>query len=185
MSCLYAKPPTPTPTTAEMPDGDKDDTSACAAMIFGLPRESVFRPLVLLLLSQFVLFLGVGAVIPSIPLYGKQIGLSGAANGIVISAPAVALLLLANVSGKFADQARKPAMVIGMAVIVVSDLGTALATNLGTLLVARLGLGAGRGISEAGERGMLADVASQVPPLRGRALAAQQVRKQSLLWVLP
>ena len=157
----------------------------------------VLQPLVLLLFSQFILFLGVGAVIPSIPLYGKEIGLSGAANGVVISAPAVALLALAKFSGNFADTAvetttsrsdndsdssdsffgnpgRKRAMMIGMAVIVVSDIGTACAQSLPTLLVARLGLGAGRGVSEAGERGMLADLAGQVPSLRGRALAAQQ-----------
>lgn len=143
-------------------------------LIMGIPRYTVAQPLALLLLSQFVLFLGVGAVIPSIPLYGKEIGLSGAANGIVISAPAVALLLLANSSGRFADQARKPAMIIGMAAIVVSDIGTACAQGLTTLIIARLGLGAGRGISEAGERGMLADLAGRVPSLRGRALAAQQ-----------
>ena len=143
-------------------------------LVFGLPRNSVFHPLALLLASQLILFVGVGAVIPSIPLYGKEIGLSGAANGIVISAPAVALLLLANVSGKWADQARKPAMMWGMAMIVMSDLGTASATTLPALIVARLGLGAGRGISEAGERGLLADLAGRVPALRGRALAAQQ-----------
>lgn len=154
--------------------------------------SDVLQPLVLLLFSQFILFLGVGAVIPSIPLYGKEIGLSGAANGVVISAPAVALLALAKFSGNFADDAigntngddsnksilgspgRKRAMMIGMAVIVVSDIGTACAQSLPALLVARLGLGAGRGVSEAGERGMLADLAGQVPSLRGRALAAQQ-----------
>jgi MFS family permease len=134
----------------------------------------VFNPLALLLFSQLSLFIGVGAVIPSIPLYGKEIGLSGAANGVVISAPAVALLLLANTSGNLADQARKPAMMWGMALIVLSDLGTAMATTLPTLIVARLGLGAGRGISEAGERGLLADLAGRVPALRGRSLAAQQ-----------
>lgn len=136
--------------------------------------DSVVKPLQLLLFSQFLLFIGVGAVIPSIPLYGKEIGLSNSANGIVISAPAVALLLGAKFGGNFADIARKPAMMWGMALIAVSDLGTALAPNLGPLVLARLGLGAGRCISEAGERGMLADLANQIPSLRGRALAAQQ-----------
>jgi MFS family permease len=134
----------------------------------------VAAPLSLLLAAQFFLFIGVGAVIPSIPLYGKEIGLSSAANGVVISAPAVALLLGAKFGGNFADTARKPAMLIGMAVIVASDAGTALAGGLGSLVVARLGLGAGRCLSEAGERGMLADLAGKAPELRGRALAAQQ-----------
>ncbi len=134
----------------------------------------VATPLAVLLLSQFLLFIGVGAVIPTIPLYGKEIGLSGAANGIVVSTPAVALLLLANWGGKQADSARKPVMIGGMALIVVSDIGTALAQSLPTLIVARLGLGAGRALSESGERGMLVDLANQIPALRGRTLAAQQ-----------
>eukprot|EP00929_Paragymnodinium_shiwhaense_P100125 TRINITY_DN62184_c0_g1_i1.p1 TRINITY_DN62184_c0_g1~~TRINITY_DN62184_c0_g1_i1.p1 ORF type:complete len:545 (+),score=92.50 TRINITY_DN62184_c0_g1_i1:169-1803(+) len=138
-----------------------------------LPAD-VGQPLAMLLVAQFVLFIGVGAVIPVIPLYGKAIGLTSAVNGLVIAAPAVALLLLAKPAGEYADRARKPAMLFGMAVIVVSDIGTALATEVLPLVVARLGLGAGRCVSESGERGLLADLAGRVPSLRGRALAAQQ-----------
>lgn len=141
--------------------------------LFGVP-VSVASPLALLLVSQLVLFIGVGAIIPAIPLYGKEIGLSSSLSGVVISAPAVALLLGSKFGGNFADIARKPAMILGMAIIAVSDIGTAFATGLTTLVVARLGLGAGRCISESGERGMLADLAGQAPELRGRALAAQQ-----------
>jgi MFS family permease len=128
----------------------------------------------LLLLAQFILFIGVGAVIPAIPLYGQEIGLSQAANGLVISAPAVALLLSAQAGGRFADIARQPAMRGGMALIVVADVGTALSTTLPALILARLALGAGRCVAESGERGLLADLAGTVPALRGRALAAQQ-----------
>ena len=154
-----------------------DDTkknSNDQATLLGFPRDTVAAPLALLLLSQFLLFIGVGAVIPSIPLYGKEIGLSSAVNGVVISAPSVAMLLGAKWGGNFADQARKPAMLLGMAVIAASDVGTAFATGMVTLVAARLGLGVGRCVSEAGERGMLADLAGQAPALRGRALAAQQ-----------
>lgn len=141
---------------------------------FGLPLDTLAQPLVLLLFSQFLLYLGVGAVIPSIPLYGKEIGLSGAANGIVISAPAVALVLGSNLCGTWADTARKPAMIVGMAAISLFDFATATATSLPTLLLARFGLGAGRCLSEAGERGMMADLVWGLE-WRGRALAAQQV----------
>lgn len=159
-----------TPTTSSYETGS---TTTATTTFFGFPSD-VASPLALLLLSQFILFLGVGAVIPSIPLYGKEIGLSGKLNGIVISAPAVASLLGAKWAGNFADTARKRSMLIGMAIIVVSDIGTALATTLVTLTCARLGLGAGRIISETGERGMLADLAGKVPELRGRALGLQQ-----------
>jgi hypothetical protein len=136
--------------------------------------SDVLQSFTLLILSQFVLFLGVGAVIPAIPLYGQSIGLSSASNGIVISTPAVALLLCSRFAGEFADVKRKPAMIIGMAIIAISDAGTAFSNNLATLVVARLGLGLGRGYAEAGERGMLTDLANKAPNLRGRALAIQQ-----------
>ena len=137
-------------------------------------REEVAQPLGLLLFSQLVLFIGVGAVIPTIPLYGKSIGLSSAENGIILGAPALALLLGAQPCGRFADLARKPAMLIGMGVIALADLGTSFSASLLPLLLSRLGLGAGRCISESGERGMLADLAGRAPELRGRALAGQQ-----------
>lgn len=63
-------------------------------------REDIAVPMGVLLAAQFVLFVGVGAVIPTLPLYGKAIGLSSAVNGIVISAPAVALLIGARAAGE-------------------------------------------------------------------------------------
>ena len=47
-------------------------------------------------------------------------------------------------------------------------------TYLSLLIVVWLGLGGGRALSEAGEQGMLVDLAHQIPERRGRILAAQQ-----------
>lgn len=161
-------------TPFHLGDGGSSDEKTTIDKDFGNGIESVKAPLAMLLFSQFVLFVGVGAIIPAIPLYGKSIGLSQAASGVIISAPAVALLICAKFGGNFADVARKPAMMIGMAAIAVFDLGTAFSTTLTSLVLARLGLGAGRCLAESGERGMLADLAGKIPALRGRALAAQQ-----------
>ena len=87
---------------------------------------------------------------------------------------AVALLLISRIAGESADRGRKGAMLGGMAVIAVSDVGTAFSNSLTTLVLARLGLGLGRGYAQAGERGMLTDLANKAPTLRGRALALQQ-----------
>ena len=141
--------------------------------ILGLPAD-VAAPASTLLALQLILFVGVGAVIPVLPLYADSIGLSSAANGVVIGAPALALLLLARPAGAFADRARKPAMLSGMALIVAADLGTASASALGPLVAARIALGAGRCISESGERGYVADLANRAPQTRGKLLAAQQ-----------
>lgn len=142
--------------------------------------ESTLPPSVLesfswLLLSQFILFLGVGAVIPVLPMYGQSIGLSSTFNGVVISAPAMALLFVSRLAGDFADTSgRKIAMMGGMAFIAFADVGTACSNSVLTLVLARFGVGLGRGYAEAGERGMLTDFANRIPTLRGRALALQQ-----------
>jgi len=148
-----------------------------------IPPE-VLQPFSLLLLSQFILFLGVGAVIPTIPLYGQSIGLSAASNGVVISAPAIALLLVSRLAGECSDLGRKKAMMGGMLCIAISDVGTAYSNSLATLVLARLGLGLGRGYAEAGERGMLTDLANKTPQLRGRALALQQAATGKSAFVL-
>ena len=59
-------------------DGDEND------VVFGLPRKAVAEPFGILLGSQFVLFVGVGALLPALPLYAQSIGLSGSANGVVL-----------------------------------------------------------------------------------------------------
>ena len=135
----------------------------------------VQRTLATLIAAQVILFVGVGAVIPVVAIYGREtLGLSAAASGVVVSAPALALLLGAKIGGAYADKARKPALIGGMLFIALSDAGTALASSLAPLVIARLGLGAGRCVSESAERGLLADLGSVAPDLRGRAIAANQ-----------
>lgn len=138
------------------------------------PREHRWWPLLLLLSAQLTLYTGVGAVLPSIPIYASEIGLSSSTAGIVIAAPAAALVAVSRPAGGAADSSRKVSMVSGMALIAAADFATAMASSLPSLVVARLALGVGRGVSEAGERGMLADLASRIPSMRGRAVAAQQ-----------
>jgi len=135
----------------------------------------VQRTLATLIAAQVILFVGVGAVIPVVAIYGREtLGLSAAASGVVVSAPALALLLGAKIGGAYADRARKPALIGGMLFIALSDAGTALASSLAPLVIARLGLGAGRCVSESAERGLLADLGNVAPELRGRAIAANQ-----------
>ncbi|KAJ8603094.1 hypothetical protein CTAYLR_006674 [Chrysophaeum taylorii] len=136
--------------------------------------EVEWIPFGLLMSAQLVLYTGVGAVIPAIPLYASAIGLSSASSGVVIAAPAAAMVAVSRVAGRAADAGRKRPMMWGMGLIAVADYGTAVAGDFATLGASRVLLGIGRSVSEAGERGMLADMANRVPALRGRALAAQQ-----------
>ena len=106
-------------------------------LLFGLPKRDVGEPLAILLASQFVLFIGVGALLPALPLYAQNIGLSGSANGIVLSAPALAMLLLNLPAGKLVDSwGRKQMMMAGMAVIALSDLATSQCRTVAALIPA-------------------------------------------------
>lgn len=144
-------------------------------LLFGLPKRDVGEPLAILLASQFVLFIGVGALLPALPLYAQSIGLSGGANGIVLSAPALAMLLLNLPAGKLVDSwGRKQMMMAGMAVIALSDLATSQCRTVAALVPARLALGAGRAAAENGDRAYLADLTDRFPSARGTMSGSQQ-----------
>ena len=61
------------PTRLQTKPREEDLDLGDEVRIFGIPKESVGNPLVLLMISQFLLFIGVGAVIPSIPLVSQRI----------------------------------------------------------------------------------------------------------------
>ena len=148
---------------------DDDDSS----LLFGLPRD-VAEPLRTLFASQFILFLGVGALLPALPLYAQSIGLSSSANGLVISAPALAMLLLNLPLGQATDRfGRLPLMIGGMFVMAGADVATALSRSVVALVPARVLLGVGRAACECGDRAYLADLCAKAPEKRGVIVAAQ------------
>jgi len=154
-------------------DASSSSSSRSTDTTFGLPRD-VFGPLRTLLASQFILFLGVGALLPALPLYAQSIGLSSSANGLVISAPALAMLVLNLPLGRAADRfGRKPLMVAGMAVMAAADVGTAVSRSVLALVPARVLLGVGRASCECGDRAYLADLCARVPEKRGIIVAGQ------------
>ena len=174
----------PTPTTLSKLNGASggggngggdDEEEEGEEMIFGLPGERVFKPLAILLSSQFILFIGVGALLPALPLYAQSIGLDGTANGVVLSAPALAMLLLNLPAGRLVDSwGRKQMMMSGMFVIALSDLATSQCRTVLALIPARLCLGAGRSAAEGGDRAYLADLSDRFPAARGTISGTQQ-----------
>lgn len=142
--------------------------------VYGIPRDTVLTPLAGLLVSQLVLYIGVGVLLPALPLYAQSIGLSQSANGLVISAPALAMLILNVPTGQMADRyGRKPVMIAGLGIMAVADIGTALAKTMVFLIPTRLLLGVGRAACEGGDRAYLADLTKRVPEKRGIITAAQ------------
>jgi len=141
---------------------------------FGLELSDKDWSLFTLLLAQFPLFLGVGALIPVLPLYGKEFGLSQSSIGLLVSSPSVAKLLLNVPMGRLADTlGRRPLMVVGMLVLALGDIGTGLAVALPALIAGRFVTGAGLAIADAGTGAWIADVTENDPSKRAPFLGIQ------------
>ena len=154
---------------------DGEDETEGEEMLFGLPKDRVAVPFATLVTSQFILFIGVGALLPALPLYAQSIGLDGVANGIVLSAPALAMLALNLPAGRLVDSwGRKQMMMAGMFLIACSDLATSQCRTVAALVPARLSLGAGRAAAENGDRAYLANLADRFPSARGTLSGTQQ-----------
>lgn len=132
------------------------------------------RDLQVLLASQFPLFVAVGALIPVLPLYGQEFGLSQSSVGLLVSSPSLAKLVLNLPFGQLADSlGRRTLMVGGMLLCAVADVGTGLASSLPLLITARLLLGAGLSSSDAGASAWVADATQQSPESRASFLGVQ------------
>ncbi|CAK9029807.1 Quinolone resistance protein NorA, partial [Durusdinium trenchii] len=162
----FVNPPRP-PAPSRIPQAEVGKSE-------GTALEASDRDLSLLLASQFPVFVAVGALIPVLPLYGQEFGLSQSSVGLLVSSPSLAKLLLNLPFGQLADQlGRKALMVGGMALCALADVGTGLAQSLPFLIVARLLLGTGLSSSDAGSSAWVADATEARPETRASFLGVQ------------
>lgn len=132
------------------------------------------RDLQILLVSQFPVFVAVGALIPVLPLYGQEFGLAQSSVGLLVSSPSLAKLLLNLPFGRLADTVgRRTLMIGGMVLCAVADIGTGLATTLPLLILARLLLGVGLSSSDAGASAWVADATEDRQETRASFLGLQ------------
>ena len=102
----------------------------------GLPRETYVLALV-----AFCVALGFGIVVPAVPLFALEFGVSTTAAGAVVSAFALMRLLSGLAGGRLVDRVgERTALVLGLGVVAVSSLLAGLAVSYPQLLVLR-GLG--------------------------------------------
>jgi MFS family permease len=103
--------------------------------------------------SQFLLNAGFGVVIPVLPFYAQSFGLGAMGVGAIVSAPAIARIMLNLPLGKAADiYGRKPLMVGGTALSAVAQFGTGLSTDFASVVALRLLVGVGSAMSMAGSQ---------------------------------
>jgi len=103
-------------------------------------------PLFVLFVTAFVDMVGLTMVIPLLPYYATDFGADATMVGVLISAFAVAQLLVAPSWGRFSDRyGRRPAILAGLLLTSVAYLLFAFAGSLVALLISRLIQGAAGG----------------------------------------
>ncbi|WP_442601422.1 MFS transporter [Paenibacillus sp. KN14-4R] len=98
------------------------------------------KTVILILLSNiFIVFLGVGLIVPVMPTFMNIMHLSGQTMGYLIAAFAFAQLLMSPLAGRWIDTyGRKKMIVIGLFLFSVSEVIFGLGTHVSVLYVSRI-----------------------------------------------
>nr|MDF9459799.1 MFS transporter [Bacillus pumilus] len=94
--------------------------------------------LVILLSNIFIAFLGIGLIIPVMPLFMNVMHLTGSTMGYLVAAFAVAQLIASPIAGRWVDRyGRKIMIVSGLFLFALSELVFGLGTHVYVLYFAR------------------------------------------------
>lgn len=110
-----------------------------------MKNKQTMNMLLIVIANLFVVFLGIGLVIPVMPTFMHEMDLSGQTMGYLVAAFAVAQLVCSPIAGRFSDLfGRKKMIVIGMLVYSVSEFLYGIGQDVSILYISRLlgGLGA-------------------------------------------
>ncbi|MNB95666.1 Tetracycline resistance protein, class B [compost metagenome] len=131
--------------------------------------KSAKFPLFILMLNLFIALLGQGMVIPILPEYLKQFNAAGAAAGYLIAAFGAAQFIFSPIGGQLSDRlGRKPMLIAGLLLTVVSDLLFAVGDTLTLLYIARFIGGIGVGIMVPANMAYVADITT--PDTRAKGM---------------
>lgn len=116
-------------------------------------------PLLILMANMFIALLGVGLVIPVLPKFILEFGATGADLGYLVAAMGLTQFLFSPLGGELSDKyGRKIITMIGLAVLMVSQLIFSLGTELWMLYLSRFIGGAGVGLLIPANMAYVADV---------------------------
>lgn len=135
--------------------------------------------------SQVILNLGMGFMVPVLPLFAREMGghLGATGVGLIIAAPSITRLLCNLPFGMLADKiGRKPLMWIGTGLTAVGTMATGFVGSLGSMLWWRLLIGVGNAASMTGSSAYMQDLSDKAPEHRGKILGFQQATIGSV-WI--
>ncbi|MEJ7541719.1 multidrug efflux MFS transporter NorA [Staphylococcus intermedius] len=117
------------------------------------------KQFIILYLNIFLVFLGIGLIIPVLPVYLKDLGLSGADLGILVAVFALAQMLISPFGGTLADRLGKKLIIcIGLVLFSISEFLFAASHTFSLLIVSRILGGFSAGMIMPGVTGLIADL---------------------------
>jgi multidrug resistance protein len=119
------------------------------------------------------MMMGIGLVSPILPQYARTFGVSITMVGLLITVFAVARIIVDIPAGRLTNRVgRRPILIVGPLIQVVSSIGCGLAVNYGMLLSFRFIQGIGSAMYTTAAMVMLADITT--PANRGRLMSYYQ-----------
>lgn len=128
--------------------------------------------LIILMVNIFIAMIGIGLIVPVLPMFMQEFGASGTALGYLVAATGLTHFLFSPLAGELSDRyGRKMIIVSGIGMFTVSQLVFALAQDLWLLYISRLIGGVG--------------IAFMIPPIMAYVadITTEEDRCKSLGWV--
>jgi DHA1 family multidrug resistance protein-like MFS transporter len=95
--------------------------------------------IIILLSNVFIAFLGMGLIIPVMPSFMNDMGLSGSTMGYLVSAFAISQLIISPFAGRWADRfGRKKMIVIGLFIFSLAEMIFGLGNHISLLYLSRI-----------------------------------------------
>jgi MFS transporter, DHA1 family, multidrug resistance protein len=117
-----------------------------------------WRPLLPVLIAEFVIVLGFGALLPVLPLYVVEHGVDVPTLGLITAAWAFAKLIFEPIFGYLADRwPRKPFMLVGLILLAIFTVLPLVFTSALSLFILRFLSGAAAGMYDPAARGIIVD----------------------------
>ncbi|TQR17814.1 MFS transporter [Psychrobacillus soli] len=140
-----------------------------------MQKSSLNKTIYLVLVNLFVVFLGIGLVIPVMPTLMREMHLEGSTMGYLVAAFAFTQLLVSPIAGRWVDTfGRKKMIVIGMLLFALSEMLFGFGQDVKVLYVSRMLGGVSAAFMMPAVTAFVADVTSlkERPKAMGYVAAA-------------
>ncbi|AIF49679.1 major facilitator superfamily MFS_1 [Pelosinus sp. UFO1] len=132
----------------------KKDESSSATTLWS-------KNFLLLVFGNFFVYQGILMLIPTFPLYIKQIGGNDLEASLPFAVVSISALIVRSISGNAADKyGRRPLLIIGMSLLIIFNCSYFLVSGIGIILVLRFCQGIGWGMTSTVLATIMSDIVS-------------------------